>query len=217
MSYRVIQWATGRRGPRRHGGRAGPSRARTGRGLGAQPRQGGHGPRHAARAERAGGHRHRRRRRAPGHRGRLRALQPDLRRSGRGGRHPRVGQERGDAAGLVLPAARRAAEVRRHRQEGRRDPARHRHQPGRDHGALPADDLGLVRLGHPRSGGGVLRHPHLRRPRRRPRLDAVRQDARRSPGQRHDRRRSGVASASRSFMVADEMGFDVDPQLPTTP
>ena len=58
--------------------------------------------------------------------GRLRPLQPDLRRPGGGGRHPRVGQERGHAARLVLPAARGAREVRRHRQGRRGDPARHR-------------------------------------------------------------------------------------------
>ena len=110
----------------------------------------------------------------------------------------RAGQERRHAARLVLPdpATDRAPRTPRARRAGV-DAARHRHPPRRDHRAVPADGLGAVGGRHPRAGRGVLRHPHLRRPRRHPRLDAVRQDARGGPDEHHGRRSSAPGSASR--------------------
>ncbi len=98
----------------------------------------------------------------------------------------------------------------------RRDPARHRHPPRRHHRALPADDLGPLGIDHARARRGVLRHPHLRRARRHPRLDAVRQDPRGGPREHHGRARSGAGFRQSVWMVADELGFDLDPELRTT-
>ena len=47
---------------------------------------------------------------------------------------------------------------------GRRDPARHRHRPGRSHRAAPTLFRGPVVGDHLRPWRGVLRHPHLQRP-----------------------------------------------------
>ena len=113
-------------------------------------------------------------------------------------RHPRVGQERGHAARLVLPTdADDATASTPSAGRAGRDAARHRHPPRRHHRALPADDLGAVGLDHPRARRGVLRHPHLRRPRRGPGLDALRQDARGGPHEHHGRRPRGRLPASR--------------------
>ena len=187
MSYRVIQWATGGVGRAAiEGVLAHPDLELVGPGSTAPPRPASTSAPWSAGPHR--GDRHRRRRRPAGHRRRLCRLQPVHGRPQRGDRHPRVGQERGHPAGLVLPAHRRAAAVRRGGQRRRRHPARHRHPPGGHHRAVPADDLRAVGLDHPRAGRGVLRHPHLRRPRRGARLDALRQDARGGSGQHHARR-----------------------------
>ena len=69
----------------------------------------------------------------------------------------------------------------------------------------------------PRAGRGVLRHPHLRAP------DVIRdwmlfgktpEEAR---GEHHADASSATASGSRCGMVADELGFDLDPELRTHP
>ncbi len=101
---------------------------------------------------------------------------------------PRVGQERRDAARLVLSARPRSAPGSTTMcRARRRDAARHRHPPRRHHRAVPADGVGAVGLDHPRAGRGVLRHPHLRRARRHPRLDAVRHHARGGAHEHHGR------------------------------
>ena len=87
------------------------------------------------------------------------------------------GQERGDAARLVLSQERSTPKSSRRRAARGRHAARHRHPPRRDHRALPADGLGALARRHPRARRGILRHPHLRRPPGRRRHHALRQDA----------------------------------------
>ena len=99
--------------------------------------------------------------------------------------------------GWFFPPDEERAAVRRGVQGGRCHAARHRHPSRRDHRALPADDLGHGRIDHQGPGRGVLRHPHVRRSRCHPRLDAVRGDARARPHEHHGRRPRGRASASR--------------------
>ena len=188
MGYRVLQWATGNVGRAAIEGVLAASGPRAGWLLGAWGGQGRPGRRHPGRARPDRDHRHARRRRLAGARRRLRRLQPDLRRPRRRHPDPRIGQERRDAAGLVLPADRGAPAPRRRLSHVGGHPARHRHPPRGDHRAVPAHGLGPVGLHHPGAGGGVLRHPHLRRPRRHPRLDAVRQDPRGVPHEHHGRR-----------------------------
>ena len=200
MTYRVIQWATRRRGPGRHRGRARPSRPRAGRLLGAQP------------PTRTG------------------VDVGELRRAGPGRRRPppptstpcspstptacstarcsptRRWSTASSASGKNVvtplgwfyppPTTTRARSTPACARR-RRHAARHRHPPGRHHRALPARGLGAVRIGHPRAGRGVLRHPHLRRARRHPRLDAVRHDARRGTDEHRWPTRSAPGSASR--------------------
>ena len=105
MSFRVIQWATGGVGrAAMEGVLAHPDLELAGAWV-HSPAKDGRRPRHAAGPRPDRRDRHQRRRRAPRHRRRLRPLQPDLRRPDGGDRHPRVGQERGHPARLVLPAA----------------------------------------------------------------------------------------------------------------
>ena len=73
----------------------------------------------------------------------------------------------------------------------------------------------LSGIGHARARRGVLRHPHIRRPRCRPRLDAVRQDPGGGSHQHHDRC-TGRGFRQSIFMVADELGFDMEAELRTT-
>ena len=89
--------------------------------------------------------------------------------------------------GWFYPPARRARADRRGLPRGWGHPPWHRHPPRRDHRTVPADGLGALELDHPGAGRGVLRHPHLRRTRRHPRLDAVRQDAGGVADERHGR------------------------------
>ena len=67
-------------------------------------------------------------------------------------------------------------------RRGRQHPARHRHQPRRDHRAAPADVLGALVGGDVRPRRGVLRHPHLQRARRRTPHHDVRRQARGGDG-----------------------------------
>ena len=146
MKYRVIQWATG-----------GVGRAAI-EGILSHPElelvgcwvhsadEGGHGRRRARRASGRSACARRTTSTA------LLALDADCvlysplmaKRDG-GDPDPRVGQERRDAARLVLPVP--SAKRRRARggvPQGRRHAARHRHPSGRHHRALPADDLGAL-------------------------------------------------------------------------
>ena len=86
---------------------------------------------------------------------------------GRGGAHPRVGQERRDAARLVLPVRQQGRRRDGGRlPQGRRHAARHRNPPGRHHRALPAGDLVALARDHARARRRMVRHPQLRRARR---------------------------------------------------
>ena len=81
---------------------------------------------------------------------------------GRGRAHARVGQERGDAARLVLPVREQDGRGDGGRlPSGRRHAARHRHPPGRHHRALPAGDLRALARDHARARRGMVRHPQL--------------------------------------------------------
>ena len=119
---------------------------------------------------------------------RLRALQPHLRRPGVVTRILESGKNVVTPLGWFYPPSDERDQFDAVCRSGRRDPARHGHPSRRHHRAVPAGALGPVGLDHPRAGRGVLRHPHLRRPRRHPRLDALRQDARGGPHEHHGRR-----------------------------
>ena len=90
--------------------------------------------------------------------------------------------------GWFYPPTEERSEFDGDRPDRRRDAARHRDPSRGHHRAVPAHGLGPLGLHHPRAGRGVLRHPHLRRPRRGPRLDALRQDPRGGTRQHHGRR-----------------------------
>ena len=143
-------------------------------------------------------HRHHRRRRAARHRRRLRGLQPAVRRPRGGDPHPRVGQERRHPARLVLPARRRRGRgsTRCAATAGVTLHGTGIH-PGGITERFPLVLSALSGSVTPRAGRGVLRHPHLRRPRRDPRLDAVRHARPRRPAPASWPTPSAPGSASR--------------------
>ena len=75
----------------------------------------------------------------------------------------------------------------------------------------------LSRAGHPRAGRGVLRHPHLRRAGRDPPHDAVRRARPRRRGRASWPTLLGAGFRQSVRMVADELGFDLDPELRDDP
>ena len=62
---------------------------------------------------------------------------------------------------IYPPESPKTAEIEDACRRGGTDAARHRHQPGRHHRAVPAHALGDVPRHPPRAGRGVLRHPQL--------------------------------------------------------
>ena len=177
-----------RRRARRDRGHPRPSRPRARRLLGALRRQVGEGRRRPGRPRSGRRDRVERRRRGPRDRRRLRRVRAAPRRPRRGRTHPAVGEERVDAGGVGLPGPLQDRRPRSGVRGRQRHPPRHRHPSRRHHRDVPADAVGAVGIDHARARRGVLRHPHLRRTRRRTARDAVRRGARRRPQEHHGRR-----------------------------
>ena len=141
---------------------------------------------------------------------RLRRLQPDLRRRGHRDPDPRVGHEPRDTVRLVLPSHRGAGRPRRRVPRRRCDAARDRHPSGRHHRALPAHGLRPVVVHH------RVRAEEFSDIRTYGAPDVIRDWMLfgRTP---EESRQSIMAEALGAgfrqsvHMVADELGFDLDP------
>ena len=216
-ALRVIQWATGRRRPGRHRGRARPPRARAGRLLGAQRRQG--------RARRRRARRRATRSASPRRPTSTRCSpstptasstarsSPTRRSSTASSRRARTSSRR--SAGSTRPTDERDA-LRRRVPRRRRHAARHRHPPRRHHRAVPADGLGAVgrRSRHVRAeefsdirtygAPDVVRDWMLFGKTPEEARTSIMADA------------LGAGFRQSVCMVADELGFDLDPELRTT-
>lgn len=82
------------------------------------------------------------------------------------------------------------------------------------HGAIPAHGVLVVVGDHARARRGVLRHPHLQRTRRGPPHHGIRRHARGGhPGADGRTARRGFKQSVR--MIADHMGFRIDPNIRT--
>ena len=199
--YRVIQWATGGVGRAAiEGILAHPelelvgcwvhSAAKAGQDVGELR---GIGPDRRARDAR--------RRGAPRARRPTACCTPDHGEPRRGDPHPRVGQERRDAARLVLPGpGEKVADLEAACRKGGVTLHGTGIHPGGITERFPLMVSALSRSDHARARRGVLGHPHLRRTAGGRRGDALRQDARARP------RRARCCAARRRLPAVDRHG-----------